>query len=116
GNNGITDVPVFANDLAFSGERLLPSFPHAERGCFRSANAKARHFQRYRDHTIVFAGDGRSDLDAALAADVVFAKSTLARELEARSVAYLPFETLDPVLEHLQARFARKRSGGLRLV
>jgi 2,3-diketo-5-methylthio-1-phosphopentane phosphatase len=26
-NNGIDAVPVFANDLAFSGDRLIPSFP-----------------------------------------------------------------------------------------
>lgn len=115
GNNGIEGVPVYANELEFSADRLLPSFPHSEPGCFRSANAKARHFGRYPDHFIVFAGDGRSDLDAALAAQLVFAKSTLARELESRSVAYRPFDTLEPVFECLQRELGRGRAGALRI-
>ena len=35
-------------------------------------------------------------------ADVVFAKSTLANELDARGVAFYPFETLEPVLAFLE--------------
>jgi 2-hydroxy-3-keto-5-methylthiopentenyl-1-phosphate phosphatase len=114
-NNGIEGVRVFANDLEFSGERLIPSFPFSDLACRRSANAKARHLAPYRNHNIVFAGDGHSDLDAALAADVVFAKSTLARELDAISVAFHPFDTLEPVLKYLQTELRQRRSGSLRL-
>ena len=113
-NNGIEGVQVWANGLEFCDGRLLPSFPFADPVCMRSANAKARHFRHYADHLIVFAGDGHSDLDAARAADVAFAKSTLARELEAISVAFHPFEDLEPVLHYVrtglaQARFRRLR-------
>ncbi len=102
--NGIEGIPVFANDLAFApGGRLVPSFPYYDPASSCSANAKARHLAPYRArHRIIFAGDGHSDLDAALAADVVFAKSTLARELDARGVAFYPFETLDNVLAFLE--------------
>lgn len=102
--NGIAGIRVFANDLHFaSGDRLLPSFPHYDASAACSANAKARHLAPYRASArIVFAGDGHSDLDAALAADVVFAKSTLANELDARGVAFYPFETLEPLLAFLQ--------------
>jgi 2,3-diketo-5-methylthio-1-phosphopentane phosphatase len=113
--NGIDIVPVFANDLGFSGDRLIPSFPFYDPACPRSANAKARHLAGYVDGTVVFAGDGHSDLDAALASDVVFAKSTLARELGARSVTFHPFETLEPVLEFLETQLSRGRPGTLRL-
>ena len=115
-NNGIRDVPIFANDLRFAGDRLLPSFPFADPSCRRSANAKARHLLPFRQHCIVFAGDGRSDLDAAMAADVVFAKSTLARELDARRLDYLHFESLAPVLDYVRAQHARLRSSQLRAV
>jgi 2,3-diketo-5-methylthio-1-phosphopentane phosphatase len=100
--NGIEAIPVFANDLSFSGnDRLVPSFPFYDPAFDRSANAKARHLAPYLASRIIFAGDGYSDLDAALAADVVFAKSTLAKELDARGVAFYPFDTLEPVLAFL---------------
>jgi 2,3-diketo-5-methylthio-1-phosphopentane phosphatase len=114
-NNGIDVVPVFSNDLGFSGDRLIPSFPFYDPACARSANAKARHLALYRNHRIIFAGDGHSDLDAALAADVVFAKSTLARELGAIPVAFRPFETLEPVLTYLRTEVGRKYAANLRL-
>ena len=115
-NNGIDVVPVYANDVGFADDRLIPAFPFYDPDCVRSANAKAHHLARYRHHRIIFAGDGHSDLDAALAADVVFAKSTLAKELTARAVTFHPFETLEPVLEFHETQFSRSRSESLRLV
>jgi len=108
--NGIAGIRVFANDLRFApGGRLIASFPYAHPDSPCSANAKARHLAPYRArHRLVFAGDGHSDLDAALAADVVFAKSTLANELDTRGVAFFPFDALEPVrafVETLGAAF-----------
>jgi len=100
--HGIEGVPIYANDLAFAGNRLMPLFPFYDPAFPRSANAKANHLGACRGRHIVFAGDGHSDLDAALVADVVFAKSTLARELAARAVAFHPFHTLEPVLGFLE--------------
>ncbi|HLX79893.1 MAG TPA: HAD-IB family phosphatase [Burkholderiales bacterium] len=113
--NGIDVVPVLANDIGFSGDRLIPAFPFYEPTCSRSANAKARHITRKPGHTIIFAGDGHSDLDAALAADIVFAKSTLAKELGARGTTFHPFDTLEPVLEFLETQFKHIRTSSLRL-
>ena len=114
-NNGVRAPAIHANALAFEGDRLRPGFPHADPACTRSANAKARHLLPYRRRRIVFAGDGRSDLDAALAADVVFAKAALARELDARGAAFRPFDTLEPVLDYLRAEYRADRAARLRL-
>lgn len=46
---------------------------------------------------LVYAGDGVSDLCAALAADRVFARAWLAARLEERGVPFEPFETLHDV-------------------
>ena len=104
-SNGVDDnLLIFANAVTFAGEdRLVPHFPHYDPACVRSANAKARHLEPYRTSKIIFAGDGHSDLDAALAADVVFAKASLARELAERGTAFYPFETLEPVLAYLES-------------
>lgn len=105
--NGVAGVPVIANELAFAEDgRLRPSFPHHDPAVTRSANAKARHLAPYGGREIVYTGDGRSDLDAALAADVVFAKDSLARELLARGVPFRAFDTLAPVLEHLRSAYS----------
>lgn len=103
-SNGVGgDIPIYANELSFAGaDRLVPQFPYYDPACARSANAKARHLEPYRTSKIIFAGDGHSDLDAALAADVVFAKASLAKELDERGAAFYPFETLEPVLAYLE--------------
>jgi 2-hydroxy-3-keto-5-methylthiopentenyl-1-phosphate phosphatase len=53
--------------------------------------------------TVVHIGNGRvSDLCAALAADVVFAKDSLAEELARRGIPFESFETLLDVLPGLE--------------
>jgi 2-hydroxy-3-keto-5-methylthiopentenyl-1-phosphate phosphatase len=101
-NNAISGVPVFANGLEFSGDRMRPSFPFHDPAFPRSANAKAKHLAPYSDNTIIFAGDGRSDLDAALVADIVFAKDSLANELATLGKRFHAFRTLKTVLPFLK--------------
>jgi 2-hydroxy-3-keto-5-methylthiopentenyl-1-phosphate phosphatase len=102
-NNDIGGVPVYANGLEFSGDRMRVSFPFHDPAFPRSANAKAKHLAPYVDNTIIFAGDGRSDLDAAMASDIVFAKDSLAKELTARGEPFHAFTTLEPMLAFLKA-------------
>lgn len=101
--NSVEGVPVFANGLEFSGDRMKPSFPYHDAAFPRSANAKAKHLAPYAGNTVIFAGDGRSDLDAALASDVVFAKDSLAKELTSLGVPFHAFTALVPMLEFLQS-------------
>ena len=54
--------------------------------------------------TLVHIGNGRvSDLCGALAADVAFAKDTLAIELERRGLRFEPFRDLRDVITHLES-------------
>ena len=65
---------------------------------FRAAHPAAR---------VVHVGDGRvSDLCGALAADVVFAKHTLAEELASRGLAFEPFADLRDVIDGLERLLA----------
>jgi len=50
---------------------------------------------------IVFIGDGVTDLNGALNADLVFARSHLARLFDDMGHAYTPYETFDDVLTEL---------------
>ena len=50
-----------------------------------------------RGRTTVLIGDGASDRHAALVADAVFAKDSLAAWCDSEGVAYMPFDGLDDV-------------------
>jgi 2-hydroxy-3-keto-5-methylthiopentenyl-1-phosphate phosphatase len=55
------------------------------------------------DVVLVHIGNGQvSDLCGAIAADLAFAKDTLASALSARGEAFWPFETLDDVVQALE--------------
>jgi alpha-galactosidase len=91
--------------------RIAAGYPDPNCGCGTGVCKRARieHFRsRHPGVPVVHIGDGRvSDLCAADAADLVFAKKSLADELDTRGVVYEPFETLHDVVDRLAARLAR---------
>ncbi len=55
---------------------------------------------------IAYVGDGWSDRCAAKAADLVFARASLAQHLADEGVAYVPFEDMTDVREGLRSYLA----------
>ena len=92
-------VDVLTNAVDFATGELL--FPHEDRCCPCSTCGVCKQAPikdaRYRGRTTVLVGDGASDRKAALLADVVFAKGSLARWCDAFGVACTRFDTLDDV-------------------
>ena len=99
---GLPAVRIYANRLDFDGDRPRASFPLRDPRCERCAHCKAQHLRRVTDRLRVFAGDGLSDICPALAAEVAFAKDSLAAHLRATGRPYRPFRTLTDVLQFLQ--------------
>jgi 2-hydroxy-3-keto-5-methylthiopentenyl-1-phosphate phosphatase len=95
------ELPLFANELTFSGNRPKAHFPYTSRDCARCANCKVTHFKRFPGRSTIYVGDGLSDVCPALAADLVFAKDSLAEYLGSRGVAFQPFVSLATVAEFL---------------
>ena len=97
--------------------RIRAGQPNPDCGC-GTGTCKRGRLERFRRRhpcaTLVHMGNGRvSDLCGALAADVAFAKGTLADELARRQVPFEPFETLRdviPVLGRLLAGGSRRRT------
>ncbi len=90
--------------------RIAPGGPDERCSCGTGVCKRAR-IEKFRAvypaAAVAHIGNGRvSDLCASLASDVVFAKDTLAEELESRGVAFEPFETLREVREGLERRLA----------
>src|SRR5450432_3339341 len=95
------ELPLFANELTFSGNRPKAHFPYTSRDCARCANCKVTHFKRFPGRSTIYVGDGLSDVCPALAADLVFAKDSLASYLTSRGVAFEPFTSLATVADFL---------------
>lgn len=91
--------------------RIAPGHPD-DGGCDCGTGvckrARIEHFRgRHPGVPVVHIGNGRvSDRCAADAADIVFAKDTLADELDARGIGYQRFATLHDVIAKLTARLA----------
>jgi 2-hydroxy-3-keto-5-methylthiopentenyl-1-phosphate phosphatase len=92
-------LEVLTNAIDFSTREL--QFPHEDRCCPCSTCGVCKQAPikdaKYRGQTTVLIGDGASDRKAALLADVVFAKDSLAEWCTAFGVVMLPFTTLDDV-------------------
>jgi alpha-galactosidase len=90
--------------------RIAPRFPNPSCAC-GTGTCKRGRLEAFRaSHpgvTLVHIGNGRvSDLCGALAADLAFAKDSLALELERRGAAYVPFATLHDVIPRLERMLA----------
>ena len=108
----LADVPFFANRLECRGDRVIPSFPHANPACPDCAHCKKTHFLPPNDDArrVVYIGDGRSDLCPSRHADLVFAKSSLLARLRAEGVPCIAYDTLAQVTAHLSEIIHERRS------
>ncbi|MFA5168578.1 MAG: MtnX-like HAD-IB family phosphatase [Candidatus Omnitrophota bacterium] len=97
-HHGIQKAKVFANELGFKKDRLIPSFPYHSKDCRRRcAHCKKIHVLKHKDKTTIYVGDGLSDVCPALEADIVFAKDSLASHLEAERKFHTAFCDLGDV-------------------
>lgn len=93
-------VRIFASHLEPGGQRWHTDFPHAlagcEHGCATCKPSVMEVLSRGRCPS-VFAGDGLSDRHAAAAADLVFAKGTLATHCRERGIEHVTYGGLADV-------------------
>ena len=107
-HHGVRQAKVFANELKFEKDRLIPSFPFHSKDCHRRcAHCKKIHILEHKDKTTVYIGDGLSDVCPALESDIVFAKDSLASHLEAEGKSHTAFSDLGEVcafFEHMKQK------------
>ncbi len=101
---GFSQVPVYAVETSFSPEGIGYHYRFTHPGAEHLGNSKGLVVDRYKKngHHVVFVGDGRSDFEAAEAADLVFAHSILAEECQRQGIPYRPFSDFGDVLSALQ--------------
>ena len=97
---GFPQVPIYCVNTRFAPDGgIRYYYPHS-RPAAEPGSSKALIVQRYQQlgYQVLYAGDGRSDLEAAAVADTVFAHSYLAQECENRSIPYQPFHDFGDIL------------------
>lgn len=103
-NHRISGVRVYSNGIRLHKDQLIPSFPYQDASCPRCAHCKRRHLLKHGDKTLVYIGDGLSDVCAAEEADWVFAKGRLLDDLRRNRKPCIPFENLGGVYRYLLER------------
>jgi 2-hydroxy-3-keto-5-methylthiopentenyl-1-phosphate phosphatase len=101
--HGINNVTVYANEINFHSNRFRFSFPWfdiQEPFCGTSKKAIVRNFQNL-GFSVVFIGDGLSDVGAAETTDVLFSRGFLSEYAKTNNIKGLPFSSLCDVLELL---------------
>ncbi len=110
-HHGIRQAKVFANELKFAKDRLIPIFPFHSKECHRRcAHCKKIHILEHKDKTTVYVGDGLSDVCPALESDIVFAKDSLASHLEAEGKSHTAFHDLGDVCTFFERLKQEKHS------
>ena len=82
----------------------MPHFPHEHSTCKTCGNCKKKHLpgEDREEKTVIYVGDGLSDLCPAKYSDIVFAKGNLQKYLTREGKEFFPFETLKDVYTHLK--------------
>ena len=105
---GLARVPIYAVNTEFQNGEISYKYEHNYPGKMTEGNSKGfvvKSFQQLGCH-VFFAGDGRSDLEAAQVADVVFAHSTLAKFCDDEGIPYNRFQDFGGMLALVQ-RFSK---------
>ena len=98
---GMESLPYFTVDTEFTPEGINFGYRFTWEGCWQRGNCKCRVLEQYRcqGHTILYAGDGRSDVCPATKSDTVFAHRYLAQHFRENSLPYVGLTDFSTVLD-----------------
>ena len=104
---GLGGLEVVAHDVRFTPEGGVVEFRHGEPCPVCGEECKRSVVEAMRDgREVAYIGDGYSDRCAAQAADIRFARRTLATHLDREGVGYIPFDDFTTVRDELLGRGA----------
>lgn len=100
----LSGVPVYAVHTRFDSQGINYEYRYTDPGQEHQGNSKGWVVDQYRQqgHYVVYVGDGRSDLEAAGKANLLFAHSTLAEECRQRGIPFRQFQDFRDVLLAVQ--------------
>ena len=110
---GFPQVPVYAVETSFTDQGIDYKYNFTYPGEPHRGNSKSLVVSQFREqgYRVLYVGDGRSDFEAAVEADQVFAHSVLAEECQRQGIPFRPFRDFGDVLSVLQEEDGDGRSG-----
>lgn len=98
---GLEEVPFYANIARFENGKLVPEFPHFDRGCGNCGNCKRYHLEslKRKGQKVIYIGDGLSDKCAAQKADLIFAKNDLHKFCVKENIKHIPFRNFRDIID-----------------
>ena len=107
-------IPFFAADTSFTKKGIEYSYRYKWEGCWQPGNCKCLVLDLYRGlgyNTVLFAGDGNSDICPAKKSDVVFARRFLETHLSQNGLSFYKLSDFSHVIEVLKVICTESRSG-----
>lgn len=102
-NANLSHVQVYANRATFDGDGLSIAFPPLPEQCTCGACANCKravcwqYKEDYPHHTLVYAGDGLSDIKVLEDVDKIFAKDALATYCQENGIVFTPFRNFSDI-------------------
>jgi len=102
--HGISDLTIYANEIEFTPQGMFIRSPWYRPNTPLRGTSKPAIIKQYQaeGHTVVFIGDGPSDVEAVEVADVVFAKGRLVEYCRAKGVPFTSFNNFSDLMQHWQ--------------
>ncbi|MBU0548230.1 MAG: MtnX-like HAD-IB family phosphatase [Candidatus Omnitrophica bacterium] len=106
--NGIKKLKVMVNKLSFTRDKVITEYPFKNKDCQVCAHCKTKNLlaKSPKGFTIIYVGDGTSDICPAKYAHLVFAKENLLRYFKDNKLDHVVFHNLKEVFNHLQRKLA----------
>ena len=101
----VEEVPIFSNEIHFKEEGLTFSFPWYDPSTPLNGTSKATIVKKFQNlgYTVLYIGDGLSDLEAARAAEIVFAKNYLLDQMNREGKKVEQFEDFHQIINVLSS-------------
>jgi len=106
--NRINNLKVLANKLSFTRGKIITDYPFKNKECQICAHCKTKNMlgSVSKGATIIYVGDGSSDICPAKRAELVFAKDSLLRYFKDNKLEYIVFHNLKDVLNQLKRKIS----------
>ena len=103
---GLMSIPYYAADTKFTTTGISFGYRFTSEKCWQPGNCKCLVLESLRNqgrNTILYAGDGKSDVCPAMNSDLVFARRYLQEHFQAWRLPFTPLHDFSPVLESLKS-------------